>query len=193
MKLKLFPLNLVALPSKIIPLHIFEERYKKMINECIEKKKEFGIIYQKKENQSKIGCSVSIEKIINIYPDGRMDVVVKGNRIFKVQRQYIQQDIAIGDITFMPEPVPLDKNIFNPLLDKYIKLLLAAGLKDNIDHHLAKTLTFELLEMIQTSHNFELELLSLSSEEQRSEILNRFFTSILDQSELFKPNERYQS
>ena len=164
-----------------------------MINECIEKKKEFGIIYQKKETQSKIGCSVSIEKIINIYHDGRMDVVVKGNRIFKVQRQYIQQDIAIGDITFMPEPVPLDKNIFNPLLDKYIKLLLAAGLKDNINHHLAKTLTFELLEMIQTSHNFELELLRLSSEEQRSEILNRFFTSILDQSELFKPNERYQS
>ena len=95
MKLKLFPLNLVALPSKIIPLHIFEERYKKMINECIEKKKEFGIIYQKKETQSKIGCSVSIEKIINIYPDGRMDVVVKGSRIFKVQRQYIQQDLSL--------------------------------------------------------------------------------------------------
>jgi len=50
-----------------------------------------------------------------------------------------------------------------------------------------------LLEMIQTSHDFELELLRLNSEEKRSEILNRFFTSILEQSNLFKSNERYQS
>ena len=193
MKLKLFPLNLVALPYKIIPLHIFEERYKKMIKDCIDKKKEFGIIYQNKDTQSKIGCSVSIEKIINTYPDGRMDVVVKGSKIFKVQRQYLKQDLAMGDIVFMPESEPLDKNIFNPLLDKYIKLLLAVGLKDNLDRHLAKTKTFELLEMIQTSHDFELELLRLNSEEKRLEILNRFFSSILEQSDLFKSNERYQS
>ena len=193
MKLKLFPLNLVALPYKIIPLHIFEERYKKMIKDCIDKKKEFGIIYQNKDTQSKIGCSVSIEKIINTYPDGRMDVVVKGSKIFKVQRQYLKQDLVMGDIVFMPESEPLDKNIFNPLLDKYIKLLLAVGLKDNLDRHLAKTKTFELLEMIQTSHDFELELLRLNSEEKRLEILNRFFSSILEQSDLFKSNERYQS
>ena len=193
MKLKLFPLNLVALPYKIIPLHIFEERYKKMIKDCTDRKKEFGIIYQNKDTQSKIGCSVSIEKIINTYPDGRMDVVVKGSKIFKVQRQYLKQDLVMGDIVFMPESEPLDKNIFNPLLDKYIKLLLAVGLKDNLARHLAKTKTFELLEMIQTSHDFELELLRLNSEEKRSEILNRFFTSILEQSNLFKSNERYQS
>ena len=193
MKLKLFPLNLVALPLKIIPLHIFEERYKKMIKDCIDKNQEFGIIYQNNDRQSKIGCSVSIEKIINTYADGRMDVVVKGNKIFKVQRQYLQQDLVVGDIAYMPESEPLDKNTFNPLLDKYIKLLLAVGFKDNLDRHLTKTKTFELLEMIQTSNDFELELLRLNSEKKRSEILNRFFTSILEQSDLFKPNERYQS
>ena len=88
MKLKLFPLNLVALPYKIIPLHIFEERYKKMINYCLNSKKDFGIIYQNKESQSKIGCSVSIEKIINKYSDGRMDLIVRGKRIFKIQSQF---------------------------------------------------------------------------------------------------------
>ena len=149
MKLKLFPLNLVALPLKIIPLHIFEERYKKMIKDCIDKNQEFGIIYQNNDRQSKIGCSVSIEKIINTYADGRMDVVVKGNKIFKVQHQYLQKDIVVGDIAYMPESEPLDKNTFNPLLDKYIKLLLAVGFKDNLDRHLAKTKTFELLEMIR--------------------------------------------
>ncbi len=193
MKLKLFPLNLVALPYKMIPLHIFEERYKKMINDCIDKKEDFGILYQNKESQSKIGCSVSIEKIINRYPDGRMDLIVRGKRIFKVQSQSFYNDLAIGDIIYTPKPEPLDANIFNPLLDKYINLLLAVGFKDNLDHHLAKTTTFELLEMIQASNDFELELLHLESEKKRSEILNRFFTSILEQPELFKPDGRYES
>tara|TARA_B100001121_G_scaffold251307_1_gene227501 strand:+ start:144 stop:725 length:582 start_codon:yes stop_codon:yes gene_type:complete len=193
MKIKLFPLNLVAFPSKLIPLHIFENRYKKMINDCIDEKKDFGIVYQNTKTQSKIGCSVSVEKIINKYPDGRMDIIAKGRKIFKVEGQAQLDDLAIGDIKYMSDIKPLSTDNFNPLLDKYIKLLLAVGFKDNLDHHLSKTLTFELLEMIQTSHNFELELLQLKSEEERAKILDSFFTSILEQSEIFKPDGGYQS
>ena len=193
MKLKLFPLNLVAFPSKLIPLHIFEERYKRMISNCVDEKKDFGIIYQNTKTQSKIGCSVSVEKIINKYPDGRMDILVRGRKIFKVQKQEFLDDLAIGDIIFMSDLKPLDKDIFNPLLDKYMKLMLAAGFKDNLDHHLSKTLTFELLEMIQTSHDFELELLRLDSEKKRAEFLDQFFSSILKQSKLFNSNRGYQS
>ena len=93
----------------------------------------------------------------------------------------------------MSDLKPLDKDIFNPLLDKYMKLMLAAGFKDNLDHHLSKTLTFELLEMIQTSHDFELELLRLDSEKKRAEFLDQFFSSILKQSKLFNSNRGYQS
>ena len=193
MKLKLFPLNLVAFPSKLIPLHIFEDRYKRMISNCIDEKKDFGIIYQNTTTQSKIGCSVSVEKIINKYPDGRMDILVRGRKIFKVQKQAFLDDLAIGDITFMPDLKPLDKDIFNPLLDKYMKLMLAAGFKYNLDHHLSKTLTFELLEMIQTSHDFELELLRLDSEKKRADFLDQFFSSILKQSKLFNSDKGYQS
>ena len=193
MKLKLFPLNLVAFPHKAIPLHIFEERYKAMINYCIDEKKDFGIIYQDKKSKSKIGCSVSVEKVVNIYPDGRMDVVVKGRKLFKVESQSLVNNLIIGDITYLPEIEPLDLNTFNLLLDKYIKLLLAVGFKDNLGRHLAKTTTFELLEMIQASHKFELKLIHLNSEKKRAEILDTFFTSILQQPELFKPDERYQS
>ena len=193
MKLKLFPLNLVAFPSKLIPLHIFEERYKKMINYCINEKKDFGIIYQNTKTQSNIGCSVSIEKIYNKYSDGRIDILVKGKKIFKVQKQTFIDNLMIGDIVFMSDLEPLNTENFNPLLDKYIKLLLAVGFKENLDHHLNKTLTFELLEMIQTSNDFELELLRLNSEQKRAEILDRFFSSILKQSDLFKPDGGYQS
>ena len=84
MKLRLFPLGIVAFPSKVIPLHIFEERYKKLINECIDQKSEFGVIYQNNKGLAKLGCTVSVNKLVNRYPDGRMDIVSVGNKIFKL-------------------------------------------------------------------------------------------------------------
>ena len=104
MKLKLFPLNLVAFPHKAIPLHIFEERYKAMINYCIDEKKDFGIIYQDKKSKSKIGCSVSVEKVVNIYPDGRMDVVAKGRKLFKVESQSLVNNLIICLLYTSPSP-----------------------------------------------------------------------------------------
>ena len=193
MKLKLFPLSIVAFPSKVIPLHIFEERYKKLINECIEQKSEFGVIYQNNKGLAKLGCTVSVNKIVNRYPDGRMDIVSVGNKIFKLEDQSLIDEITVGDISYLPEPIPLPNQIFDSLKEKYIKLLITLGLKENIDYHLSKTMTFELLEMIQLSSQFELELLLINSEKERAEVLNKFFDSLLNQPSLFNSNERFLS
>ena len=79
MKLKLFPLRLVAYPSKIVPLHIFEDRYKLLINECISTNSEFGIIYQNDKMLANVGCTVKVHKVLKRYKDGRMDILTKGN------------------------------------------------------------------------------------------------------------------
>ena len=84
MKLNLFPLGIVAFPNKSIPLHIFEDRYKRMINDCIDNGNEFGIIYQNIKGIAEFGCTVSVTKLLKRYPDGRMDILSKGNRIFKL-------------------------------------------------------------------------------------------------------------
>jgi Lon protease-like protein len=193
MKLKLFPLDIVAFPLKFIPLHIFEERYKKLINECINQKSEFGIIYQDNNGLAKLGCTVSVKKLVNRYPDGRMDIVSVGNKIFRIEDQTLINEITVGDITYLPEPIQLPNLIFDPLKEKYIKLLIILGLKENIDHHLSKTMTFELLEMIQLPSQFELELISINSEKKRAEVLNKFFDSLLNKSSLFNSNERFLS
>ena len=57
-KLKLFPLGLVAYPTKIVPLHIFEERYKALINECISLKQEFGMVYSMDNGLADFGLSL---------------------------------------------------------------------------------------------------------------------------------------
>jgi len=193
MKLRLFPLGIVAFPSKVIPLHIFEERYKKLINECIDQKSEFGVIYQNNKGLAKLGCTVSVNKLVNRYPDGRMDIVSVGNKIFKLEDQSLIDEITVGDISYLPEPIPLPNQIFDPLKEKYIKLLITLGLKENIDHHLSKTMTFELLEMIQLSSQFELGLISINSEKERAKVLNKFFDSLLNQPSLFNSDERFLS
>ena len=95
MKLNLFPLGIVAFPNKSIPLHIFEDRYKRMINDCIDNGNEFGIIYQNIKGIAEFGCTVSVTKLLKRYPDGRMDILSKGNRIFKLDSKKIVNDIVV--------------------------------------------------------------------------------------------------
>ena len=99
MKLKLFPLRLVAYPSKIVPLHIFEDRYKLLINECISTNSEFGIIYQNDKMLANVGCTVKVHKVLKRYKDGRMDILTKGNSLFKLIDKQIEHEIVTAKIS----------------------------------------------------------------------------------------------
>jgi Lon protease-like protein len=60
----LFPLGIVTLPSEVVPLHIFEERFKTMIGECLERESEFGIVWLSDDGLRPIGCAVEIEEVL---------------------------------------------------------------------------------------------------------------------------------
>ena len=178
MKLKLFPLRLVTYPSKIVPLHIFEERYKILINECISSDQEFGIIYQNDNKIADIGCTVQILKVIKQYDDGRMDILTKGNNLFKLIDKNIEKEIVTGNIELFTH-VSTDSSSFEKLKDKYLQVIMALGVTDNLDHHLSKKHSFELLEYIDLLPELELEIISIDSEEKRITILYKLYTEIL--------------
>ena len=104
-RLKLFPLGLVAYPTKIIPLHIFEERYKTLINECIDSKKEFGMVYSMDSGFSDVGCSLSVSDVVKTYPNGELDIITRGERIFKIESNKIENDLNIGRVEFQKDKV----------------------------------------------------------------------------------------
>ena len=193
MNINLFPLGIVAFPNKSSPLHIFEENYKKMINNCLNNKEEFGVVYQNKKGIANVGCTVNVTKLLKKYSDGRMDIMSKGNKIFKLDSKRVVDEIVVGEITILPDPDPLSKKIFDPLLEKYLKLLITLGVGTNLENHLNKSSTFQLLESVQLSPDFELELISMKSELERAEFLNHFFNSLLEQSDLFKNTNRFNS
>src|SRR5438270_12548667 len=80
----LFPLGLVALPGEMIPLHIFEERYKTMMSECLRDEKEFGIVWLSDDGLREIGCACAIERVLERMEDGRINLVARGTRPIRV-------------------------------------------------------------------------------------------------------------
>jgi len=90
----LFPLGLVALPSEVVPLHIFEDRYKTMIGDCLEGASEFGIVWLSDDGLRPIGCACEITEVLERMEDGRMNLLARGTRAFKVLESYPQQPPA---------------------------------------------------------------------------------------------------
>src|SRR3954453_13545791 len=76
----LFPLGLVALPSELIPLHIFEERYKAMIGRCRTEPSEFGIVWLADDGLRPIGCACEIAEVLEELDDGGLNLGGRGAR-----------------------------------------------------------------------------------------------------------------
>ncbi|MGA7145972.1 MAG: LON peptidase substrate-binding domain-containing protein [Desulfobacterales bacterium] len=94
----LFPLGVVLLPQMELPLHIFEERYKVMINECLEQDRVFGVVYYDGTDLRSIGCTAKILDVVKQYEDGRMDIVTMGKTRFVIKdmdqsRIYLQAKV----------------------------------------------------------------------------------------------------
>ncbi len=76
----LFPLGIVLLPSEVVPLHIFEERYKMMIGECLESESEFGIVWLADDGLREVGLHGARDQVLEEMDDGRMNILVAGGR-----------------------------------------------------------------------------------------------------------------
>jgi len=84
----LFPLGIVTLPTEYVPLHIFEERYKQMIGECLERDTEFGILWMSDDELKEVGCAVTIDRVLERMDDGRLNILCRGTRPFRlIERQ----------------------------------------------------------------------------------------------------------
>lgn len=80
----MFPLNLVILPGEVKPLHIHEERYKQLINDCLQNNANFGIPYFSNNAVSEFGIEARITKVIKLYDNGEMDIMIEGIRPFRI-------------------------------------------------------------------------------------------------------------
>lgn len=83
--LAVFPLNIVVLPEESVALHLFEPRYQELFADH-KNGKEFVILFSEKGELVEYGTTVFIEQIINEYPDGTVDLIVKGKQVVKIEK-----------------------------------------------------------------------------------------------------------
>jgi Lon protease-like protein len=99
----LFPLEIVVLPGEVVPLHIFEERYKTMIGECLDEEREFGIVWVSEEGIKEVGCSVAITELLERADDGRMNILTQGSEPFRLLRRIDDMPYPAGDVELLED------------------------------------------------------------------------------------------
>lgn len=107
----LFPLNLVLLPRMPLPLHIFEERYQQMIQDCLDQNREFGVVLQTGTSVQTAGCLARIDSVINEYEDGRKDILTIGTDRFTIHKVYEDKPYLTGDIEIFGDTPPQAQDI----------------------------------------------------------------------------------
>lgn len=96
-ELGLFPLQLVLLPGEQVPLHIFEERYKELIDECLAEDLEFGLVYADDDGIREVGTRAVVVEVLTRFEDGRLNVVVEGTERFRLLGLTSGRSFQTGD------------------------------------------------------------------------------------------------
>lgn len=178
--LPLFPLQLVVFPRTQLPLHIFEDRYKQMVAEAIERQSEFGIVLAKDNGIVNAGCTVVVDKVITKYPDGRMDIMTRGSRRFEIVLLSQEKDYLQGHVEFFDddEPGPAPLEIQREALRQY-RDLLEQGQAGEADPNLMDPqLSFQLAQVVQDL-DFQSLLLKSRSEPERLKQFTHFVAGYL--------------
>jgi Lon protease-like protein len=150
MTIPLFPLGLVLLPQMPLPLHIFEERYKLLIGECLANNTEFGIVYLNGTDIQAIGCTASIQKVLKRYEDGRLDILTRGENRFEINEIYDHKPYLEAGVTLFDDELEDNPTASQKLADSGMNLLKQfAGISGvQGEHGFAETMDFKSISFL---------------------------------------------
>lgn len=179
--LPLFPLNLIVFPGEDLNLHIFEPRYRQLINECLENKLTFGIPVFIDNKLPGYGTEVQITALHKRYDDGRMDIKTKGLNVFQLvnfENPVAGKLYAGGEVTIVDPGDP-----FSPHLDALLTLLerLYDLLQIETDEVRPDqpNLSYRIGHKVGLSIEQEYQLLTLETESERQQYLIRHLDKVI--------------
>lgn len=178
----IFPLSVAPYPGKVMALNIFEDRYKQLINDCISTKKPFGIPMIAKGNLENIGMLVSINQIRNVFEDGRMQISVRGEKIFHTLEiiEAMPDKLYQGAIVKYPHndrrPQPALFNSTNILLHRLFDLSnMAYPVEGNSD----SSLSYDIADFAGFTLDQKIAFMSLLKEDQRLEYIRQHLMKVV--------------
>ena len=199
--LPLFPLEIVLLPEEPLPLHIFEDRYKTMIGECLQAKaagkgqQEFGVVLLKGQAVSAVGCTARIINLTRQYEDGRMDILTVGKRRFEIlltneERPYLQGAVDYfedeGPDAPSDEAAELAIERFREAMRK---LRHAAEMPVHVPRPY-RYLSFRIAAALPLDLEFKQQLLTLRNEPERLTLVQRALEILMNQLDRVQESQK---
>jgi Lon protease-like protein len=170
----LFPLGMVALPTEVVPLHIFEERYKTMINLCLEEGREFGIVWLSDDGLRTVGCACEVVEVIDRLEDGRLNIVTRGTRPVQIEERQEDLPYPAGVVSFPEdkdeEP---DAKTIAEAREVYAELVEQVTDRRPGDDELAEMTAYAMAATVDFGPDAKQGLLDLRSENARYRLLTR--------------------
>jgi Lon protease-like protein len=176
----LFPLSLVAVPGELIPLHIFEERYKTMMNECLRDEREFGIVWLSEDGLREIGCACEIDRVLERLDDGRMNLLARGTRPFRVVERQSELAYPAGVVEFVDDRSEVaDPELLSAAHEAYADLVKRATDRDPDEAELAEMSAYAMAATVDFGLEAKQGLLDLRSENARLRLVARLFRAAI--------------
>jgi len=188
----LFPLGIVALPTESVPLHIFEDRYRKMIEHCLNAERgspsgEFGIMWLSEEELKPVGCACAIEQVLDRMDDGRLNIVARGTRPFRLLERRDDLAYPAGVVEFLgEEEEELDVGAAQAARELYRDLVMQATDREIESAELNELGAYGMAATVEFGVEAKQELLELRSENARLRLLALLIQAAIERLDLIE-------
>jgi Lon protease-like protein len=186
----LFPLGIVALPGEGVPLHIFEDRYRRMIERCLQAPpgspdRAFGIVWLSEEELKPVGCGCEVEEVLERMEDGRLNILARGLRAFCVLERQEDLPYPAAVVQFLDEdPEAPDIEAANAARELYSHLVREATDREIEQAELDEMASYRMAATVEFDTDAKQQLLELRSENERMRLLALLLGAAIERLEL---------
>jgi Lon protease-like protein len=182
----LFPLGIVALPGEAVPLHIFEHRYREMIESCLRGRPgahggEFGIVWLSKDGLRDVGCTCAVEQVLERMDDGRMNILARGGTRFRIIERQDDLRYPAGVVELLADVRErTDRAAAAAARERYSELVLEATDRRLEAEELAGMDAYGMAGTVELEPQAKQQLLELDSENARLELLASLLSEAIE-------------
>jgi Lon protease-like protein len=164
----LFPLPLVLLPTEQVPLHIFEERYKELIGQCLADDDEFGLVYADDDGLREIGTRAGVVEVLTEFDDGRLNILIEGRERFRMVEVTEGHSFHTAEVAPMDDADdPSDAETIERARALFGRLRELTGSDVDVPEAETPQLSYALASRVELAPDLKLELLAETSERVR--------------------------
>lgn len=177
----LFLLGLVALPTELVPLHVFEDRYLEMIERCVSERLDFGILWAGEDHLPRsVGCACSVDHIVDGGEERAIDILALGQYPFRLLGRSDGRSYPCGTVEpLLDDPEGTDPLVAQATRELYAELVEQATDSTIADEELSLMDSYQMAGTVDFGADAKQRLLELRSETERMRLLGLLFRAAL--------------